>query len=303
MMFAERNTGIAKKVMTDGHVVEKFFTVQGGTRESARLLWAALEGYTLHVRLQHAGCAARILRHAKVFTDGTGRGFSFQMKHEGESVASVINRRAGLSLQTVKEIAWALFRAVDAIHRLGIAHCDLTPANVIVSFDESGRLLLRLVDFDSAFSTCTGPLAIARNERGGIATIDWTDGFAAPHVQWLLLQKEAMLGSWDYLTEELEFWRMADLFGMLRIVELLLVAAVDQPPPPPPQSPEYCRMLPSDWLHSLGTAPTELVVCLENWDACIMRKLRVFMSMTYKSSCDDRSDVESPRCPPEPATY
>ena len=56
---------------------------------------------------------------------------------------------AAIGLERRLAVAARLARAVDAVHRLGVLHKDLKPANVLVETDEAGGPRVRLVDFGS----------------------------------------------------------------------------------------------------------------------------------------------------------
>lgn len=49
-----------------------------------------------------------------------------------------------------QKIADKLVRRVDTLHQLGIAHCDLRLANIMVTVNQDGRTGVRVIDFGSA---------------------------------------------------------------------------------------------------------------------------------------------------------
>ena len=81
---------------------------------------------------------------------------------EGETLAAWLRRRGPLPCAEVAEIVRQAARGLAAAHRLGIIHRDLKPENLLLTRDESGQPLLKIMDFgiaklrESSHNTLTG---------------------------------------------------------------------------------------------------------------------------------------------------
>ena len=85
----------------------------------------------------------------------------------------------GVERNPTKQVAHLLAtieiaRALSALHRLRIWHVDLNPMNVLCRW-ESGRPVIRIVDFESSYET-------ARHANGVFYNPPTTSGFTAPEL-------------------------------------------------------------------------------------------------------------------------
>jgi eukaryotic-like serine/threonine-protein kinase len=85
------------------------------------------------------------VRHANVVTvhgldDCDGRTGIWMEFLRGESLADVMEARGPLAAGEVRELGLALVRALGAIHRAGLVHRDVKPANVVM--EPQGRVVL-----------------------------------------------------------------------------------------------------------------------------------------------------------------
>jgi serine/threonine protein kinase len=69
---------------------------------------------------------------------------------EGESLADTIQRRGALPLSEAAEILQQVARGLNAAHKLGIIHRDLKTDNIVLTKDDDGRLIVKIVDFGIA---------------------------------------------------------------------------------------------------------------------------------------------------------
>ena len=63
------------------------------------------------------------------------------------SLASWIERHGPMPETGVRDLAAQLLEALAAVHRAGVVHLDLSPANVLLRRDEGGRLRTLIADF------------------------------------------------------------------------------------------------------------------------------------------------------------
>jgi serine/threonine protein kinase len=70
---------------------------------------------------------------------------------DGEPLSEIIARDAPLNPIWVGAMAVQLGNALDAVHSAGIIHRDLKPSNLIVSRNEKGVEILKVIDFGIAF--------------------------------------------------------------------------------------------------------------------------------------------------------
>ncbi|MBL8721449.1 MAG: serine/threonine protein kinase [Myxococcales bacterium] len=122
--------------------------------------------------LDEARITARLdSAHAvRVFDFGVtvrGRPFLAMERIDGEALSDRIAREGRLSPIRAVEFLGQAARAIDRAHALGIVHRDLKPANVLVTRDEDGREVAKLVDFGIA--KLAGGLAVESpsSERQG----------------------------------------------------------------------------------------------------------------------------------------
>lgn len=90
------------------------------------------------------------------FVDGSVRGDTAYVATElirSDSVDTVLDREADPSLERVREIGGPVCRALEFLHRNGVAHLDLTPSNVLVR--RSGQPAV--IDLNAAVSTEVEP--------------------------------------------------------------------------------------------------------------------------------------------------
>ncbi|MFL6253733.1 MAG: protein kinase domain-containing protein [Pyrinomonadaceae bacterium] len=73
---------------------------------------------------------------------------------EGMSLRDYMGRpgRAQLPVDEAVSIAFQAAQGIDALHKKGILHRDLKPENIMLTKDEQGRLLVKVVDFGLAKS-------------------------------------------------------------------------------------------------------------------------------------------------------
>jgi len=79
-----------------------------------------------------------------------GRHYLVMELLEGASLRQVLERRTKLPLGDALPIFRGIADALDAAHRVGIAHRDLKPDNVFVAVGPSGELTAKLLDFGVA---------------------------------------------------------------------------------------------------------------------------------------------------------
>lgn len=130
-----------------------------------------------------------------------------------------------------------LLSAVDFMHGRGVSHRDITPDNVLLTFDGA----IKLADFSLAFRPSRGTLHISSPPRG-------RSRYAAPEV--LAVSPHQVISSYNPLFADM--WSCGTLFYSLLtsrdppIHEQLTEACI---PPPPGKYPDMrimCRPKPSD---------------------------------------------------------
>jgi serine/threonine protein kinase len=140
--------------------------------------------------VREARLAARV-RHAfvvDVYDIGHHEGVFFltMERIRGVSLASWLADDA-IDCNTFMGVFWRVLNAVSALHASRVAHCDLKPANIVLTFDRRGRPRLpKLVDFGSARllgaspeTECTDPFVhmgsgpyMPREQRQGCSSGD-----------------------------------------------------------------------------------------------------------------------------------
>ena len=143
---------------------------------------SSLARFSDEARLMAALRHPNIVHIDEIGTDGQGRPFLACEWVDGGTLASRTGGRA-LDAREAAELIQALAEAVDCAHRLGILHCDLSPANVLLAADGTPKIadfgLARLrregVDPDEATvlagtPTYMAPEQVSHPERIGPAT-------------------------------------------------------------------------------------------------------------------------------------
>lgn len=69
---------------------------------------------------------------------------------DGMSLKSLIRQSDELGARTAVSIILQLLRALDAVHNAGLVHRDIKPSNIMLTRDEDGRYVVKLIDFGLA---------------------------------------------------------------------------------------------------------------------------------------------------------
>ena len=111
-----------------------------------------------HVALRFIGEARAVnkIRHRNIvdiFSFGTlptGHGYFAMELLEGMTLTQYLKTygrpHPAYALSVLRQVG----RALDAAHAAGIAHCDLKPDNIFLTFDEDGAVVVKLLDFGIA---------------------------------------------------------------------------------------------------------------------------------------------------------
>ena len=123
--------------------------------------------------LREARAAAKI-RHpnvASVFHLGrTGDNYFYAMEFvEGETLDSLIKRSGRLEVKLALDIATQVAAGLAAVHKKDLVHRDIKPSNIMVSFEEEGAVIAKIIDLG---------LAKAVDEAGAQTTISASGAFA-----------------------------------------------------------------------------------------------------------------------------
>ncbi len=82
--------------------------------------------------------------------DGSGSPYIVYEALEGEDLATRITRKTRLDLVETETIIVHGARALARAHAVGVVHRDVKPANMFLTRDEAGRLLVKVLDFGVA---------------------------------------------------------------------------------------------------------------------------------------------------------
>jgi serine/threonine protein kinase len=118
--------------------------------------------------------AAASVRHpnvASVFHLGiNGEDYFYAMEFvEGETLENLIERSGRLEVKLALEIATHVAAGLAAVHKQKLVHRDIKPSNIMVSLEEGGAVIAKIIDLG---------LAQAINEEGSQATISTPGDFA-----------------------------------------------------------------------------------------------------------------------------
>ncbi|HVR24788.1 MAG TPA: protein kinase [Candidatus Polarisedimenticolia bacterium] len=107
-------------------------------------------------RFQTEAIVTRKLRHPNAvrvddfdYTDD-GRPFIVMELVEGKNVSEVLQKEGALAVPRAIRIARQVGQAIGMAHKLGIVHRDLKPANIILTTDEHGQEIAKVLDFGIA---------------------------------------------------------------------------------------------------------------------------------------------------------
>jgi serine/threonine protein kinase len=111
-----------------------------------------IENEALRVRFIREARAAASLRHPNVasvfFLGSTGSTYFYAMELVmGETLEQFIEKKGPLEPDLALDIAAQVTSALVAAHQAGLVHRDIKPANLILTRDEKGRMLVKVVDF------------------------------------------------------------------------------------------------------------------------------------------------------------
>ena len=118
--------------------------------------------------------AAASVRHpnvASVFHLGRkGRDYFYAMEFvEGETLDSLIKRSGPLEVRIALEITKQVAAGLAAVHKKKLVHRDIKPSNIMVSFEDEGVVIAKIIDLG---------LAKAVDESGAQTTISASGAFA-----------------------------------------------------------------------------------------------------------------------------
>src|ERR1700726_4412633 len=123
--------------------------------------------------LREARAAAR-LRHSNVASvlhlGRTGQNYFYAMEFvEGETLEKLIQRSRRLEIKLALEIATQVSSGLAAVHKQKLVHRDIKPSNIMVSLEEGGAVVAKIIDLG---------LAKSINEPGSQTAISMPGGFA-----------------------------------------------------------------------------------------------------------------------------
>ena len=119
-----------------------------------------------------------LIRHsnvASVFHLGrSGENYFYAMEFvEGETLENLIKRSGRLEVKLALEIVTQVAAGLSAVHKQKLIHRDIKPSNIMVSLEEGGAVVAKIIDLG---------LAKAVNEPGSPTTISTPGAFAGtPH--------------------------------------------------------------------------------------------------------------------------
>ena len=117
------------------------------------------EGYfgdkSARLRFLREARAAASVRHpnvASVFHLGkTGENYFYAMEFvEGQTLENLIKGSGRLEVRTVLEILMQAAAGLAAVHKQKLVHRDIKPSNIMVSFEDGGALIAKIIDLGLA---------------------------------------------------------------------------------------------------------------------------------------------------------
>jgi serine/threonine protein kinase len=131
--------------------------------------------------LREARTAAS-LRHANVASvlhlGRTGSNYFYAMEFvEGETLENLIKRSGRLEVKLALEIATQVAAGLAAVHKQKLVHRDIKPSNIMVSLEEGGAVIAKIIDLGLAKPAPDAPPETAISTPGAFAG---TPEFASP---------------------------------------------------------------------------------------------------------------------------
>jgi serine/threonine protein kinase len=129
---------------------------------------------SVRLRFLREARAAASVRHpnvASVFHLGrTGENYFYAMEFvEGETLENLIRRSGRLEVKLALEIATQVAAGLAAVHKQKLVHRDIKPSNILVSLEDEGAVIAKIIDLG---------LAKTVNEPGSQTAISTPGGFA-----------------------------------------------------------------------------------------------------------------------------
>jgi serine/threonine-protein kinase len=117
---------------------------------------ACCENPDLMRRFENEAASAGRIHHRNVVTvyesrvTDDGQLYVAMEYVDGSDLGHAIEERGSLPLDEVVEITKQIAAALGAAHKLGIVHRDVKPANIMLSRDDEGALVVKMLDFGIA---------------------------------------------------------------------------------------------------------------------------------------------------------
>jgi predicted ATPase len=137
---------------------------------------------SVRLRFLREARAAASVRHpnvASVFHLGrTGQNYFYAMEFvEGETLENLIKRSGKLEVRPALEIATQVAAGLAAVHKQKLVHRDIKPSNIMVSLEEGGALIAKIIDLGLAKPAPDAAVEAAISTPGAFVG---TPAFASP---------------------------------------------------------------------------------------------------------------------------
>ena len=96
---------------------------------------------------------------------------------EGETLENLIKRSGRLEVKLALEIATQVAAGLAAVHKQNLVHRDIKPTNIMVSFEEGGGVMVKIIDLGLAKTVDEPTSEAAISSPGAFAG---TPEFASP---------------------------------------------------------------------------------------------------------------------------
>lgn len=124
---------------------------------------------------------------------------------QGETLAEIVAKRGALPIREGCELTLQILAGLGAAHRKGIVHCDLTLANVVVTYPRPDQPLAKVCDFGLARSIAEGgrppgaatvgtPMHLAPEQTSAQPIDERTDVYAAATILYVLITGTSPFG-------------------------------------------------------------------------------------------------------------